>query len=67
MSCDACKFIEYGDTLYYINYMIEYDDGAITYHPIWDVKYCPICGNKLKKFAWDEDKCHWDWMEVDNE
>jgi len=65
--CSVCRQIEFGDTLYFTSYMNEYDDGAITYHPIWDARYCPVCGKKLKKFAWDKDKHQWGWMDMNDD
>ena len=44
MKCNICENLEDGDTLY-----VSSDwDGGIGFDYIRDIKYCPVCGRKLR-------------------
>ena len=42
--CDFCKFHEDGDTLYSSSDW----DGGIGFDYIRDIKFCPLCGKRLR-------------------
>lgn len=41
--CQVCENLEEGDTIYRC---VSFD-GGIGYECIYDIKYCPVCGEKL--------------------
>ena len=43
--CSACEGLEDGDTLYADSHW----DGGVGVDYICDIKYCPVCGRKLKE------------------
>jgi len=42
--------LETDDTLY----AVSSDDASIIYTPIYGIKFCPLCGNKLPTVASEE-------------
>ncbi len=44
INCKFCKNHEEGDTLYE---SADWD-GGIGFDYIWDIKFCPLCGRKLR-------------------
>ena len=47
--CTICENLEKGDTLY-----VSSDwDGGIGFDYIRDIRFCPVCGRKLKEYGVD--------------